>query len=74
MALVPGNVVLQDNFFIVGTEVGAVQKCMIKQPEDKDIRDMLTQNKNVTWSDDAVKFLSNCYHHRNTQKIKDIVD
>jgi len=35
---------------------------------------MLQHNKNVTWSDEAVKFLGNCYHHRNTQKIKDIVD
>lgn len=46
IVLVPvkGNNVLESNNFIIGTEVGAVQRCNIQKPLDKDIRDMLQHN------------------------------
>ena len=57
--MIMGSLGLEDNQFLVGTEGGMVQKCLIQKPQDKDIRHFLTMNANVTWSEEAIGFLAN---------------
>ena len=60
MALIKGSLFGLDELkIIIGTESGIIQRCLVKKPEDKDIKHFLTTNSNVTWSEEAYRFLSN---------------
>ena len=57
--MIMGSFGLEENAFIVGTESGMVQKCLIQRPQDRDIRHFLKENSSVQWTDEAIGFLSN---------------
>ena len=59
ISMLPGQMGLDDIAFIIGTEGGLVQKCMISRPQDKDVRYFLSTNPQVTWSEEAMIFLGN---------------
>lgn len=74
ISMIKGQGSLEDQAFIVGTEGGMVQRCLLRRPEYKDVRYFLSNNPNVTWSEEAMNFLGNISDQRQLQKIKDLVD
>lgn len=74
LALIPDTLGMEENHFMVGTEGGLVQKVSVSKHKDKDIRDLLTGNPQVNWSEEAMSFLSNISDQKVTQKVKDHVD
>lgn len=74
MGLVSGNQTLDETAFVVGTESGLVQRCLIQRPQERDIRSYLTSNPKVTWSEEAFGFLGNIFDQKSIQKIKDHID
>lgn len=56
MSIIRGHTSLEEDSFIVGTEGGMIQKCLIKRPADEDVSSLLTSNSSVavTWSQEAI--------------------
>jgi len=59
LSMVTDTMGLNESSFIVGTEGGMILKVVVQNPQEKDIRDYLSTNKEVTWSDEAMRFLAN---------------
>ena len=74
MALIPGAGGLDDIAFLVGTEGGVVQRCLVSKPTDKDVRALLSTCPEVAWTEEAMGFMGNIADPRPLQRIKDQVD
>jgi len=74
LSYIKGAYGLEDCAFLIGTEGGMIQRCLIKKPIDKDIRHFLQAHEGVTWSEEAYRFLGNIADQKMIQKIKDQID